>query len=95
MKLQLSGDTTLAQALEGLLTSKWSTAVINGTTVVATSEAGGNVSFTFERGYTPAELAVMAEEALEWLNTLPDPENPDLDLPRYSRVHPTFHRAVL
>jgi hypothetical protein len=45
--------------------------------------------------YTPAELATMAEEALEWVNTLVDPENPPLDVPRYNRLHPTFRKAVL
>jgi hypothetical protein len=95
LKLQLTGEQTLVGALEGLLTSKWTANVVNGQTVLTASEAGGTVTFTFERAYTPAELAVMAEEALEWVNTLPDPEHPPLDVPRYRRVHPTFHRAVL
>ena len=37
----------------------------------------------------------MAEEALEWVNTLANPENPPLDVARYNRLHPTFHKAVL
>ena len=53
------------------------------------------MTFTFERAYTPAELAVMAEEALEWVNTLADPKNPPLDVARYNRLDPTFHKAVL
>jgi hypothetical protein len=95
LRLQLTGDQTLVGALEGLVTSKWSSQVVNGQTILSTTEAGGSVTFTFERAYTPAELAVMAEEALEWVNTLPDPEHPPLDVPRYTRIHPTFHRAVL
>ena len=95
LRLQLSGDQTLVAALEGLLTSKWACQVVNGQTILSTAEAGGSVVFTFERAYTPTELAVMAEEALEWVNTLPDPEHPPLDVPRYTRIHPTFHRAVL
>jgi hypothetical protein len=55
----------------------------------------GSVTFTFDRAFTPAELATMAEEALEWVNTLVDPENPPLDVPRYNRLHPTFRKAVL
>lgn len=95
LKLQLTGEQTLVGALEGLLTSKWTANVVNGQTVLTASEAGGTVTFTFERAYTPAELAVMAECALEWVNTLADPEHPPLDGPRYTRIHPTFHRAVL
>jgi hypothetical protein len=95
LQLQLTGDLTLVGALHGLLTSKWTAQVVNGQTILSTAEAGGSVTFTFERAYTPAQLAVMAERALEWVNTLPDPEHPPLDVPRYTRLHPTFHRAVL
>jgi len=95
LKLQLATGETLVDALNALVTSKWSAGVVNGQTILSTSEAGGSVTFTFNRAYTPAELATMAEEALEWVNTLVDPENPPLDVPRYNRIHPTFHKAVL
>ena len=95
LKLQLTEGATLISALEALLTQKWAANVVNGQTVLSTSEAGGSVTFTFDRAYTPAILAVMAEEALEWVNTLADPDNPPLDVPRYNRLDPTFHKAVL
>jgi len=95
LKLQLTGEGTLVEALEGLVSAKWTSQVVNGQTVVSTSEAGGSVTFTFDRAFTPADLATMAEEALEWVNTLVDPEKPPLDVPRYNRLHPTFHKAVL
>ena len=95
LKLQLPDGSTLVSALNSLVTQKWAANVLNGQTVLSTSEAGGSVTFTFERSYTPSELAVMAEEALEWVNTLADPENPPLDIARYNRLHPTFHKAVL
>jgi len=95
LKLQLAEGVTLVGALEALVTQKWAANVANGQTVLAAAEAGGSVTFTFDRAYTPAELAVMAEEALEWVNTLADPEAPPLDVPRYNRLHPTFHKAVL
>lgn len=95
LKLQLTGGETLVGALQSLVTSKWASQVVNGQTVLSTSEAGGSVTFTFDRSYTPTDLATMAEEALEWVNTLVDPESPPLDLPRYNRLHPTFHKAVL
>jgi hypothetical protein len=95
LKLQPVEGATLVGALEGLVTQKWAANVVNGQTVLSTAKAGGSVTFTFDRAYTLAELAVMAEEALEWVNTLADPENPPLDVPRYNRLHPTFHKAVL
>ena len=95
LKLQPAGGETLVRALSALVTQKWAASVVNGQTVLSTAEAGGSVTFTFDRAYTPAELATMAEEALEWVNTLVDPESPPLDLARYNRLHPTFHKAVL
>ena len=95
LKLQLAEGATLVNALEALVTQKWAANVVNGQTVLTAAEAGGSVTFTFDRVYTPAELAVMAEEALEWVNTLADPENPPLDVARYNRLHPTFHKSVL
>ena len=95
LKLQLAEGATLVGALEALVTQKWAASVVNGQTILFTAEAGGSVTFTFDRAYTPAELATMAEEALEWVNTLVDPEDPPLDLSRYNRLQPTFHKAVL
>jgi hypothetical protein len=34
---------------------KWTSHVVNGQTVLTAAEAGGSVTFTFERAYTPAE----------------------------------------
>jgi hypothetical protein len=78
-----------------LVSQKWPASVVNGQTIHSTAEAGGSVTFTLDRAYTPAELATMAEDALEWVNTLVDPEDPPLDVPQYSRLHPTFHEALL
>jgi plastocyanin len=69
-KPQLTQGATLVGALEALVTQKWAAHVVNGQTVLTTAEAGGSVTLTFDRAYTPAELAVMAEEALEWVSTL-------------------------
>lgn len=95
LRLQLTGGQTLVGALEALLVSNWSSTIVNGKTILTATEAGGSVTFTFDGAYTPAELAVMAEEALEWVNTSPDPENPPLDVKQYNRLHFTLHRAVL
>ena len=95
LKLQLAQGEALASALHALVPQKWAAKLVNGQTILSTAEAGGSVTFTFDRAFTPAELATMAEEALEWANTLADPEAPPLDLPRFNRLHSTFHKAVL
>jgi hypothetical protein len=53
------------------------------------------VTFTFDGNLSPWQLAQLAELAIEWLGNFADPENPPLDVPRYNRLHPTFHKAVL
>ena len=80
LKLQLTAGQTLVGALNGLVVQKWTSHVVNGQTVLTAAEAGGSVTFTFERAYTPTELAVMAEEALEWVNTLIASEHPPQDV---------------
>ena len=95
LNLQLTGGETLIGALNALVSSKRSSSVVNGQTVLSTSEAGGTVTFTFDRSFTLTDLVTMGEETLEWINTLVDPENPPLGIPRYTRLHSTFHKAVL
>jgi hypothetical protein len=62
-KLQLTEGATLVGVFEVLVTQKWASHVVNGQTVLITAEASGSVTFTLGRAFTPAELAVMAEEA--------------------------------
>jgi hypothetical protein len=63
LKLQLTGPATLVGSLNALVTQKWAANVVNGQTVLSTSEARGSVTFTFpfKRAHTPAELAVVTE----------------------------------
>jgi hypothetical protein len=58
LKLQLAERATQVSALEALLTQKWSANVVNGQTVLTAAEAGGSLTFTFDRAYTPGELAM-------------------------------------
>jgi hypothetical protein len=51
------------------VTPKWTSSVVNGQTILSTSEARGSVTLPFDGAHTPDELATMAEEALEWVNT--------------------------
>ena len=49
LRLQLTGGETLVGALNALVTSKWTSSVVNGQTILSTSEAGESVTFTFDR----------------------------------------------
>lgn len=41
LKLQLAQEETLVGALNALVTQKWAASVVNGQTLLSTSEAGG------------------------------------------------------
>jgi hypothetical protein len=90
----LTGGETLVGALNALVTSKWAAQVVNGQTILSTSEARGSVTLPFDGAHTPDELATMAEEALEWVNTSSTGKTRPWTPPRYNRLHPTFRKAV-
>jgi len=71
LKLQLTGGETLLEALNALVSQKWAASVVNGQTILSTSEAGGSVTFTFDRAYTPAELAILRRMSSRRTHLLP------------------------
>lgn len=94
-KNQLGEGQTLVGAMRAVRDQKWTSDVVNGVTVISSSEAGGSTTLTYDRGFTPAELSTMAQTALAYLLGLVDPEDPPEARPRRRRIHTTFHRAVL
>lgn len=67
--------------------------VQSGQIVIATSEGGGSVSFTLPPGHTPLELAALNEEAIGFCNQFSDPNNPNLNPRRITRLRASFWRA--
>ena len=93
LKARRDGATPAAVA-EGILSGNFASAVVNGRTVIRTSEAGGSTEFALPQGLTPAELIDLAGRALRWIESEPDPANPGLPRP-VKRLRVCFDRATL
>jgi len=81
--------TVLTEIGSGILSS----GVQSGQIVISTSEGGGSVSFSLPPGHTPLELAALNEEAIQFCNQFPDPDKPNLNARRITRMRASFWRA--
>jgi hypothetical protein len=92
---RLGPPATPKSVLEAILFGRFTTDVRNGKTVISTSEAGGSVTFSFSDSLSPSDIIAVAEQALEWLESQPDPDNPDMSgLARVKRLRAAFDRMV-
>ena len=85
---------TPATVLKTILEGLFSATVVNGRTVISTSEAAGSTNFVLPDGLTPVEVMNLASEALIYVNAQSDPTNPILPGP-VRRFRVTFDRAQL
>ena len=74
-------------ALKAILKSRFASEVTNGTTIVSTSSDGHAVSFALPDNLAPAEVMVLVEEALTWLEA-----QPDADVTNPAKLPRTIHR---
>lgn len=94
-KLKATKDgVSLKAVVESIVLGQFESSVVNGRTLVRTSEGGGSVDFALPEGLTPGDLLELASEALRWIEAQPDPDNPGL--PRsVKRLRVCFDRAML
>jgi hypothetical protein len=67
LALRLKADRdgkTPKEVAEAILLGQFSASVVNGRTVIRTSEAGGSTEFALPTGLTPAEVMELAAEAI-------------------------------
>jgi hypothetical protein len=83
----------LQAVLTEIGTGIMSSGVQSGQIVIATSEGGGSVSFTLPPGHTPLELASLNEEAISFCYQFADPNTPNLNARRITRLRASFWRA--
>lgn len=88
---------TPAGALESIILGKFTAEFSNGSTVISTSEAGGNVTFSLMSDLTPGDVAALAMECLSRLKAgdFGDEEDPDLVPRRIKRLRVSFAKAVI
>jgi hypothetical protein len=67
----------------------------NGKVLISSGEAGGTVTFALPPGHTPLEIMALAQEAIDWCNQFPDPNNPPPSLRRIRRLRVSFDKAAI
>lgn len=83
-----------AEVARALVLGQFQSSVLNGRTVIRTSEAGGNTEFSLPEGLGPGEVMELGARALDWIEAQTDPTAPGL--PRVSRrLRAAFDRARL
>jgi predicted metal-dependent hydrolase len=84
-------------ALKAILKSRFASEVTNGTTIVSTSSDGHAVSFALPDNLAPAEVMVLVEEALTWLEAQLEADvTNSTKLPRaIHRLRASFDKAAI
>jgi hypothetical protein len=81
---------TPKEVAEAILLGQFNSSVVNGRTVIQTSEAGGSTQFTLPSGLTPADVMELAAEVIR-RNVTADSALPQ----RVHRLRVCFDRATL
>lgn len=85
---------TPREVLEDIIVGRFKSEARNGRTIVSTSKGSSSVSYTIPDGLGPADVVMLAEEALEWVESQPNPDAPDLSgFRRVARLRASFARA--
>lgn len=94
-KLQAGAASTPKAVLEQIILGKFTSEATHGKTLISTTEAGGTATFILPDSFGPAEVMALAEEAIEWLENQPDPNNPNLSPRRISRLRVSFDKSAI
>ena len=82
--------------LENIILGRFDSEIQNGKTLVSTNEAGGSASFTLMYDLTPSDIMELSMEAITWINSQPDPSNPDVyPARRIKRLRASFAKATI
>ncbi len=87
---------TPASVLEDIIVGRFETELSEGKTLISVNEANGAHSFAIIGGMTPADIVELAMESLVWLNSQPDPLNPQvIPAKRIKRLRASFKNATI
>jgi hypothetical protein len=84
----------LTQVLADIRNAIFSDELQNGKILISTGEAGGTVTFAVPAGHTPLEIMALAQEAIDYCNQFPDPNNPPATARRIRRLRVSFAKAI-
>lgn len=83
-------DTPLTKVLAAIRTAIFNGDIANGKVLLTTIEAGGTTTFALPAGHTPLEVMALVQEALDWCNQFPDPDDPPATARRIRRLRASF-----
>ncbi|MEY2466758.1 MAG: hypothetical protein QOD03_1279 [Verrucomicrobiota bacterium] len=85
---------SLTQVLAEIRNAIFSDELQNGKILISTAEAGGTITFAIPAGHSPLEIMALAQEAIDWCNQFPDPNNPPATARRIRRLRVSFAKAI-
>jgi hypothetical protein len=85
----------LTQVLSEIRNAIFSDELQSGKILISSAEAGGTVTFAVPAGHSPLEIMALAQEAIDWCNQFPDPNNPPDTARRIRRLRASFDKAVI
>jgi hypothetical protein len=80
--------------LYAILDGKFESELTNGKTLVSVSDAGGSTSFTIMQDLSPSDLVEVAGDAIDFIESQPDPTNPRLPN-RIMRLRASFAKTQI
>lgn len=86
---------TLTGLLHDIIAGQFEANVTGGRSVVSVSIGGTQTEFTVAGSFTPEGIMALANHALDWLDTFPDPNNPDLRARPVKSIMPSFKDSPL
>jgi hypothetical protein len=86
---------TLTGILHDIIAGQFTANVQSGRSVVSVAIGGTQTEFAVSGDFTPEGIMSLANHALDWLETLPDPDNPDLRARPIKSILPSFSDAQL
>jgi hypothetical protein len=92
--LEATSAKTALQILDDIILGRFRSDVVNGKTLISTSEAGGSVTFQISTSLSPAEITEIALEAASWISTLPDPDLATAYPRRIRRLRASFGNST-
>lgn len=83
-----------ADVLGEIILGHFNTSITDGKTVISTTEANGTTTFALASEMSPPEIVALAMEAVAWVESQADPENPNPIPRRIKRLRVSFAKAM-
>jgi hypothetical protein len=86
---------TLTEVLQAILLQQFTANIVAGRTVLSVSAGGTQTEFAALGEFTPGGIVDLANRALDWAATFPDPNNPNFAPQVARRLRVSFLKASI